>query len=741
MMGRPSACFAVLCLAGLVSSCFVSHSPNVVAARHEATASPAPVAAPLAPPPRVVSPMQGAPDAAQLAEARLVVESCEFNERAAREVAQKRIAAMRKAVDEQFAEWRSLPLCGDVPRKHGPPAMASLRLTGVGEGGGGWMAQSYDVGAGAIGSGGGARQYVRQGAGSAPEAHMAKRASGTNNQVDGVDDADLVKNDGRYVYLATNGALRIVEAMHPRLLSVTKLEGRAREMLLEGDRAVVFTSSGGAAWRDCKYGYDCEFGGDGSQTKVVVLNIADRSHPSVIREIALSGSLIASRRIGTAVHVVVADGDSIAPSYATWVDDVPSCHGNEPVVRAKFERLKRDNEKLIRAAPPGFPIVTEGGKPKELCSVLRPTIDDGQAYTSVISFDMNDDKTPVTTSTVQSRPGAVFASQDGLYLAVGHQRSARRTSWYRSYGAQVEVSDVHKFRIGPSPTETHYVGSGLVPGHVLNQFSMDEWYGYLRIATTQGRVPDPFVESSVSILAESDGGNLVRVGAIEHIAPHEDIRAVRFDGDRGYVVTFKKTDPLFVLDLYHPAEPTILGELKIPGFSTYLHRIDPNHLLSIGFDANDHGDFAYFDGIILQLFDVTRPTEPQLLHKETIGTRGSSSEAATDHLAFNYFGDRKLLAIPITVCEGGGDGVFGNVLTFSGLLVYDTTIENGFRRLGGVDHGRHGASCDGWWSIAESTVKRSIFMDDLVFSIATDRMKVQRLGHLGEDVADIALAP
>src|SRR5262249_59766331 len=123
------------------------------------------------------------------------------------------------------------------------------------------------------------------------------------------------------------------------------------------------------------------------------------------------------------------------------------------------------------------------------------------------------------------------------------------------------------------PAETRYAGSGVVPGHALNQFSMDEWYGYLRIATTRGKVPDPSVESAVSILAETRSGNLVRVGAVEHIAPSEDIRAVRFDGDRAYVVTFKKTDPLFVLDLHTPAEPRILGELKIPGFSSYIHYV------------------------------------------------------------------------------------------------------------------------------------------------------------------------
>ena len=267
---------------------------------------------------------------------------------------------------------------------------------------------------------------------------------------------------------------------------------------------------------------------------------------------------------------------------------------------------------------------------------------------------------------------------------------------------------------------------------------MDEWYGYLRIATTRGRVPDPRVESVVSILAPTGGGNLVRVGAIDKIAPGEDIRAVRFDEDRGYIVTFKKTDPLFVIDLYDPAAPAILGELKIPGFSTYMHRIDPDHLLSIGFDADDRGSFAYFDGVILQLFDVREPTEPKLMHKEKIGTRGSSSEAATDHLAFNYFADRGMLAIPMTICEGGGDGTYGSELAFSGLLVYDVNLKKGFTRLGGIDHGRKGVRCNTWWSQANSLVKRSIFLDELVYSIATDRLKVQKLGHFGVDVADIA---
>jgi uncharacterized secreted protein with C-terminal beta-propeller domain len=373
--------------------------------------------------------------------------------------------------------------------------------------------------------------------------------------------------------------------------------------------------------------------------------------------------------------------------------------------------------------------------------LLRTAIRDGQAFTSVVSFDLLADKTPATTATLQSRPGAVFASRDALYLSVVHQRANAQGRWYSSsYASASEASEIHKFKIGASPRDTRYVGSGIVPGHVLNQFSMDEWSGYLRIATSRGRVPDPNVESAVSILAEGADGNLVRVGAVEKIAPGEDIRAVRFDDDRGYVVTFKKTDPLFVLDLYQPAHPKILGELKIPGFSTYIHRIDPEHLLSIGFDADDHGSFAYFDGVILQLFDVKNATEPRLVHKEKIGSRGSTSEAATSHLAFNYFADQGLLAVPMTICDGGGDGRQGT-LAFSGLIVFDVDLEKGFTRLGGVDHGTKGVNCGTWWSNASTTVKRSVFLDDLVYSVAGDRVKVQRMGHLGTDLADLSLNP
>lgn len=659
--------------------------------------------------------MPGEPAPASLAEARLVPTTCQESSELEIEVL---LTEMHAAVDESIKEWRAAqPACRDTRRwgRGGsatdgsrPPPPASVT-----------------------------RPIFTQGA----RPPGAASASGTNNQVAGVDEADIVKTDGRWVYLVANGALRILEGLSPEVVSVTKVPGDAREMFVEGDRAVVYTSSGTARQR-CTYGYDCTFGGDGTATKILVFDISDRAKPKIAREIDLSGSLLAARRIGNAVHTVVADGDADVPPYETWPANLSICGTSEKVARERFAKLRAENEARIRRGALGFPTLTEKGKTKTLCSgLMRTAIRDGRTFTSVVSFDLSDDASPPATATMQSRPGAVFASENALYVSVVHQKASSEGRWYSFYSSVDEASEIHKFAIGAKPAATKYVGSGIVPGHVLNQFAMDEWYGYLRVATSRGQVPDPNVHSIVSVLAETEGGHLVRVGAIDEIAPGEDIRAVRFDDDRAYVVTFKKTDPLFVMDLGHPAKPRILGELKIPGFSTYIHRIDPEHLLSIGFDADDEGSFAYFDGVLLQLFDVKNPTDPKLLHKEKIGTRGSSSAAATDHLAFNFLADRGLVAIPMTICEGGGRGRHGREPTFSGLLVYGVDIERGFERLGGIDHAKEGATCNTWWSTADSAVKRSVFLDDLVYSIAKDRVKVQRMSRFGTDVADIALDP
>ena len=217
-----------------------------------------------------------------------------------------------------------------------------LGLSGIGEGGGG---RGEGIGLGSVGTLG---HGSGSGVGSASRPATASRASGTNNQVATVDEADIVKNDGRYVYIAANGAFRIIEALKPHLTSVTKLQGNTRELFVEGDRAVIYSSIG-TAKPACTYGYDCEVAGDGSSTKVTVYDIANREQPKLVREIDLSGSLVAARRIGSAIHTVVADNDVGVPLYETWPSELPECGTMEDVVKKKFAALKTENEAKIRA--------------------------------------------------------------------------------------------------------------------------------------------------------------------------------------------------------------------------------------------------------------------------------------------------------------------------------------------------------------------------------------------------------
>jgi hypothetical protein len=680
----------------------------------------------------VVTPLDGSPADAGLEAARLEAGTCASSRAAAYRQARPLIREMNEAVERRYQDYVSnLPECWRRYRENAEywsavragQAGGGLGLSGIGEGGGGF---GMGIGLGSIGS---------LGRGGSADAQLAESMSKTNAQVADVDEADVVKTDGRYVYFSMNGALRIVEALNPRVLSVTRIRGKVRDLFVEGDRAVVYSSFGGDGSPPCKYGYDCRFGGDGSSTRISVFDVRDRTQPKLVRSLELSGSLITSRRIGDTVHTVVSDGDSDAPPYDDWMN-VPECGVKLSAVRARVAALKARNvQKILDHVASWAPVLKEQGTTRRLCDhVYKTQLSDGEPYTTLVSFDLTRDTAPAATTTVRSRPGAVFASAEALYVAVANPDGSPAA---RRLGGTREVSQIHKFHLGKAPEDTRYLGSGVIPGHVISQFSMDEWYGYLRVASSRGRVPNPDVSSVVSVLAQDAKGNLVRVGAVENIAPGEDIRAVRFEGERGYVVTFKKTDPLFVIDLLEPARPKLLGELKIPGFSTYLQRIDKDHLISIGFDADDRGDFAYFDGLLLQLFDVKTPTDPKLLFREKIGSRGSGSAAATDHLAFNYFGERGLLAIPATVCSGGGNGQRGT-LEFSGLLVYDVNVERGFNRLGSVDHGR-GGDCNLWWSNSNSHVQRSVFLDDLVYSIATDRVKVQSLRKLGTDLADLDL--
>ncbi|MFH1436589.1 MAG: beta-propeller domain-containing protein [Pseudomonadota bacterium] len=604
----------------------------------------------------------------------------------------------------------------------------------------------------------------------------ASEYSETNTQVDGVDEADFVKNDGGHIYILADGSFKIIDAWpapEAHIISSVPIEGEPTKLFVLNDRALVYSALGSEDYPDyyygygrgeCTYGYDCDFTGDGRPMKMTVLDISDMTDPEVVRETVFSGSYINSRRIGSAVFTVVTFPEIRFPEVSYMPDNIYSIDycfrlANNNAVREAivqmFNQLKKENRRIIEDTeisdwiPTVKDTIYADGEPETQEDVLgscgnfyKSGLTDGRSLLTISSVNM-EELDPMTAVTIVGRPGAVYASNKALYVSSRHYNTGHRGWYYPGPDAVQEVSTVHKFSLVSEKPAAEYAASGVVKGKVLNQFAMDEHDGFLRMATTTGHVPDPNVHSTISIL-EQDGSALKVVGQIDDIAPTEDIRSARFSGNRGFIVTFKKTDPLFVFDLGDPRNPATAGELKIPGFSTYMHMLDDNHILSIGYDADDQGSFAWFTGIMLQVFDISKMDNPTLIHKEVIGTRGSTSDATTNHLAFNFFRPKNLLAIPMTICEdSSGGGSYGTTMTFSGLLVYEVTVDDGFASLGGVAHAdpgeESGYNCGNWWTNSNSLVKRSIFMEDYVYSIALDLIKINRVDALGDDLVDIPL--
>jgi hypothetical protein len=607
------------------------------------------------------------------------------------------------------------------------------------------------------------------------DARGPSATTGTNNQVAAVDEADFVKNDGHHFFVLARGKFQIVDAWpadqtHRVGALDLSAEGEPRKMFLEGSKAYVYLavrsaspgypgygdstysgyapSYGGSA--ECTYGYECTPSGDGTDTRIVAIDFSNLAAPRIVRRIDLRGSLLAARKVGSRIHTAIVRASSdegFVPPVA-----FPGTCG-----QASFLDIRRAHEAAYAVAKQAIlasdasndrssVVVDDGvGQPVACEDIAVQGGGLGSSMLTVASFDGAAARGPIELASLNAEPGFVYASAEHLYVA-----SPERAPYAWGWGSTTRTATfVHRFTLGDgASSHTRVDATGRIPGGVIGQFAMDERGGFLRIASTVGHAPEPEANSVLSVL-ERQGDRLATVAKIDGIAPSEDIRSVRFDGDRGYVVTFKKTDPLFAFDLANPRAPRMLGELKIPGFSTYMHPIDRNHLLTIGFNASDQGSFAWFTSVRLQIIDVSDMARPRLAFAHDIGTRGTTSEALTNHLAFTYFPEKKLLAVPMEICEGGGqNGQYGDALAFSGLLVFGVDTAAGFTLRGGVDHrsptpgNPSGFStpfygCGTWWTSAHSTVQRSAFFDDFVYSIDPDRMKVQDTRSLGADLATV----
>jgi hypothetical protein len=584
----------------------------------------------------------------------------------------------------------------------------------------------------------------------------------TNNQVAGVDEADFVKNDGTRIFALSAQTLYAARSWPASDLAVRgslKIEGYPREMFLEGtDRAVVFSSLyswyplSNAAGDRCD-SLDCGYQSSNT-VKITVVDVSDLANLRVTHEYKLPGFYTSARKVGSSVRLVMSDNFNF-PSAMRWWPEVQGVNLWEPVNKGRrteeFNKLIATNEKLIRAqtlaewVPAGT--LTINGQtstvPHECTSFQKVNAPTRLGTVSVATLNLAN-PTRIDRSTIIAEPGEIYASQKNLYVATRHW-------WWWPAPGQRDTTYLHKFDIS-SPDAALYVASGTVDGHIVDQFSMDEnSEGFFRVATTtQVRVPDTMnpnnwwgtfeTVSHVNVLGENSG-SLDVVGRSEDLAKGERITSARFIEDKGFVVTFRQVDPLFTFDLSDPTKPTKLAELKIPGFSTYLHPMDANHLLTIGTFVPEPVNGVPPDwrsrALQLTIFDVTDMKNPKQTHTQLVGTSSGYSEAQHEHKAFNYFPAKKLLAIPFIDWNSSAVGSSYWTSFVSDLRVFSVDALTGFTPRGALSMSDlyQVESFSNWTYYWTPQVRRSVMADDFVYAISDSGIRSANVNNLSVPIA------
>jgi uncharacterized secreted protein with C-terminal beta-propeller domain len=562
----------------------------------------------------------------------------------------------------------------------------------------------------------------------------------TNTQEKDVDEADFVKNDGSRAFLLHDRQLVKLDTWPPestRLAWTKQVEGYPTEMFLEGNRVVVFSQvnlapvfsrvgAGSPADRGCGLART-EQCSDG--LKITVFDVAG-AEPSVLFELYLESSYVSARRVGSSVRVV-STGGLRGPQLKYYLESYPS---NPDALKREYEKLRARNAALIRAAsledwlPQSVEVV--GGRARLLtpdCTQFHAsTAPTALGLTTISALNLARLDAGALLTSVLSPAGQVYASKEALYVTLAHY-------WRPGARGVQDHTYIHKFDIASDPLRTRYVASGGVPGHIVDQYSMGEEKGSLRVATTQSLLGT--TTNGVHIL-QARGGRLEQVGFLAGLAPGEQLYSSRFMGDRGYLVTYRRIDPLFTLDLRDPRQPRQVGELKVPGFSTYLHPIDNDHLLAIGRETEDTGRGERMVGLALQIFDVSDFANPRLMHKQVFGTWSASSEAENDHKAFNYFPARGLLAIPFSDWRASSNAGYSSTLE-----LFRVSLAGGIAPAGSVDHSdlNRPSAYRGYYWYYSPRVRRSIMMDDYVYSISMGGVKVSRADDPGRTLVTVRL--
>ncbi len=456
--------------------------------------------------------------------------------------------------------------------------------------------------------------------------------STTNEQVEGVNEGDILKTDGKYIYTVQskqkyNSAAEYY--IHIRkiqedggLMKVSSIaieNDRPIEMYVDNNRLILLSSNG--------TGYKTQ--NTHQNTSVRIYDISDRSVPKTINHFYQQGEMLSSRYIDENLYVVSNYHSATQPVKDDLFSYVPC-----------ITYPSKGQVKMVAS--------------NDICVMENPT---SVSYVVASSVSTRTEDAAVNTKAVLGSGGIIYCSTESLYVL--------GTSYSTS-----EQTEILKFALNSG--KIRYITKQTVSGRTLNQFSADEYNGFFRIATTGFDTQTGQTANNVYLL----DSNLKQVGAITGLAKGENIYSVRFVGDTGYVVTFRQTDPLFVLDLKDPKQPAVVGKLKIPGFSSYLHPFKDNLLIGIGANTTSGGQRI---GFKMSLFDVSDPTNPlEIKNYTTTNDYSGKSLVEYDAKAFLFDDQQDIIGLPLIT--GTANGTICN-----GYALFKVSKENGFEELGFLD--------------------------------------------------------
>ncbi|HUY71336.1 MAG TPA: beta-propeller domain-containing protein [Gaiellaceae bacterium] len=549
--------------------------------------------------------------------------------------------------------------------------------------------------------------------------------STTNNQEAGVDEPDIVKTDGSTIYAIAQGKLQAVSITggSPKVVGTLDLGNSltGAQLLMNGNRLIVISSpqyaypgpvplaaGASAALRASPYFLY------GSQTVLSEVDISDPSAMKVTQTMTVDGRFVDARQVGSSARIVI----SSAPHAIEEPQLAGGAQGWVPMWRFHDTRTGRSFTRQVASCG----------------TIRRPVQFSGLGMLSIVTVNFNAGLQAAQSTSLMADAQIVYGSQTSLYIATQQWENPLLQVGQLPSG---QTTVIDKFDV-TDPNVTTFVSAGEVPGYLLNQFSLSEYNGYLRVASTsrpiwwgvaqetpsQGGVPPAGLSQSYVTVLASQGGLLVPVGQVSGLGQGEQIYSVRFVGDAGYVVTYRQVDPLYTIDLSTPSAPRVAGQLELEGYSAYLQPVGAGLLLGIGQDVST--DTNEPTGAQLELFDVSDPSAPRLIAKTSLGT-GSSSQVTYDHHAFLFWPATNLAVLPVqvyatasTVYVPGAPPVTSSQ-PFNGAIGY-TVTSSGITEVAPIVQDTVNGSTP--------TIERSIVIGDQLYTVSDLGVMASRLNSL-----------